>query len=101
MFQFFVGEIGIQWKEYLYELSYWHLILIARGYLMRSHTSWEQSRLIAYHAAFAFGGSSNTPTVDEWITFPWEKHDRDEIRDEDIEAIRAKIREENKNRQAN
>lgn len=91
-----MGEIGINWHEYLYRLRYWQILLITRGYLCRLRPSWEQARLVAYNAAFAFG-SKNTPDIYSWFRFPWEREKEDEILDEEaINEIREKIKAENK-----
>lgn len=89
-----VGEIGIHWREYLYELDHWQIYLIIRGYYNRQHPAWERARLIAYQSAFAFG-SKNTPPVNEWLPFPWEKEEEDPIVENEIKEIRQRIREEN------
>ena len=67
-----MGEIGISWRDYLYELTYCQLILIDRGYRRRHRADWEQARLIAYCAAHAMGGQ-NIPTIEKWMPLPWEQ----------------------------
>ena len=67
-----MGEIGISWRDYLYELTYCQLTLIDRGYRRRHRANWEQARLIAYCAAHAMGGK-NIPTIEKWMPLPWEK----------------------------
>jgi len=91
-----VGEIGIHWREYLYKLEHWQIYLIIRGYYNRQHPAWERARLIAYQSAFAFGSKSTPPPVNEWLPFPWEHVKEDPLDKKEIEAIRQRIREENK-----
>lgn len=91
-----VGEIGINWREYLYELEHWQIYLIIRGYYNRQHPAWERARLIAYQSAFAFGSKNTPPPVNEWLPFPWEHLKEDPLDEDEIEEIRQRIREENK-----
>lgn len=67
-----MGEIGISWRDYLYELTYCQLTLIDRGYRRRHRANWEQARLIAYCAAHAMGGK-NIPAIEKWMPLPWEQ----------------------------
>lgn len=85
-----VGEIGIDRKEYLYDLMYWEIILIVRGYFARKHSGWEQARLIAYNAHFCMGSKDIPPTVDQWLPFPWE-HDTPPISEEEEEELLNEI----------
>lgn len=98
-----VGEIGLNRKEALYELSFWEIVLIIRGYCKRIQTEWEQARFVAYSAAHCMGSKETPPTQTEWYPFPWEKKQKytniptkDEIEDgiEEIHAINAKIKEQ-------
>ena len=89
-----VGEIGIPRREVLYELQYWEIILIIRGYFRRYHPGWEQARLIAYNAAHCMG-AKNPPTITQWLKFPWEHEHADEISDDEVNEIRKQIKAEN------
>jgi len=89
-----VGEIGIPRREVLYELQYWEIILIIRGYFRRYHPGWEQARLIAYNAAHCMG-AKNPPTITQWLKFPWEHEHADEISDDEVNEIRKQIEAEN------
>lgn len=86
-----MGEIGINWHDYLYRLSFCQILLISRGYRARHHAGWEQARLVAYHARYCMGSKEPPPTVSEWIRFPWE-HDMPDITQEDIDAMREEIK---------
>ena len=81
--------------EYLYELKYWEIILIARGYARRHHPGWEQARLIAYNAAHAMGGKHQPPPVTQWLPLPWEKTKSDLPSDDVINDIRRQLQAEN------
>ena len=87
-----VGEIGIPRHEFLYELRLWEIILITRGYFRRYHPGWEQSRLIAYHAAHAFGSKHQPPPITQWLPFPWEKSEAPS--DDEVNEIREEIKRE-------
>ena len=96
-----MGEIGISRREFLYELKWWEIKSIIRGYNARHHAGWEQARLIAYNAHYAMGlpKGQTAPTVDKWIKFAWETSDEtpDDIPDDEtIEEIRRDIIESNK-----
>ena len=89
-----VGEIGIDRREFLYELKLWEIILITRGYFKRYHPGWEQARLIAYNAAHCMG-AKNAPTITQWLKFPWEHDHAEEISDDEVNEIRKQIEAEN------
>ena len=89
-----VGEIGIDRREFLYELKLWEIILITRGYFRRYHPGWEQARLIAYNAAHCMG-AKNPPTITQWLKFQWERDHAEEISDDEVNEIRKQIEEEN------
>lgn len=93
-----MGEVGINPKEYLYELTFCEILLISRGYHARKHAGWEQARLIAYNARFAFGSKTTPPPVEDWLTFPWEQHPDQELDEDEVEDLRERIREENRKR---
>ena len=95
-----VGEIGISRHEFYYELKWWEVRSIIRGYNARHHAGWEQARLVAYNAHYCMGAKNTPPVVSEWIKFPWEKDI--ETSDggnmpsaSDIEEMRRMMREEN------
>jgi hypothetical protein len=89
-----VGEIGIDRREFLYELKLWEIFLITRGYFRRYHPGWEQARLIAYNAAHCMG-AKNPPTITQWLKFPWERDHAEEISDDEVNEIRKQIESEN------
>ena len=95
----FVGEIGIPRREYLYDLQFWEILLIGRGYARRHHPGWEQARLMAYHAAHCMGSKHQPPPLEQWITFTWEKPllPSDDI----INQTRRQLQAENKMRENN
>ena len=94
-----MGEIGISRHEFYYELKWWEVRAIIRGYNARHHAGWEQARLVAYNAHYCMGAKNTPPVVSEWIKFPWEKDIEESSGDmpsaSDIEEMRRMMREEN------
>ena len=95
-----MGEIGFPRREFLYDLVWWEVRSIIRGYNARHHQGWEQARLVAYNAHFCMGTKDRPPTVTEWIKFPWEREFDEETgdgmpTDKEIEHLRQLMREEN------
>lgn len=89
-----VGEIGIPRREYLYELKFWEIMLITRGYFRRQHPAWEQARLVAYNARYCMGTKTPPPPPDKWLPFSWEQERRnaDLPTDEEVEELENEIR---------
>ena len=95
-----MGEIGFPRREFLYDLVWWEVRSIIRGYNARHHHGWEQARLVAYNAHYCMGSKETPPTVSEWIKFPWEQSaDGDSgsamPTNEQVEHLRQLLREEN------
>lgn len=95
-----MGEIGFPRHEFLYDLVWWEVRSIIRGYNARHHHGWEQARLVAYNAHYCMGSKEPPPTVTEWIKFPWELSDDSDSgsampTDEEVERLRQMLREEN------
>lgn len=97
-----MGEIGYNRLEFLYELHFWEIALIIRGYNRRQRDLWSASRWSTYNVMLAQIGSNGMrdagirkPT--DLIKFPWEKEkaelptedEMDDIR-RDIEAFKKK-----------
>lgn len=98
----FVGEIGFSRREFLYELVWWEVKSIIRGYNARHHAGWEQARFIAYNAHYAMGSKDPVPNVKDWIPFPWEKNQVTQLTDDevlDLQAEMAAYNEQLKNQQ--
>ena len=71
-----VGEIGYNRLEYLYELEYWEIVLIVRGYSVRNHdlwsaTRWQTFNLMCVSMADLKKVGIYRPT--DLLKFPWEK----------------------------
>ena len=90
-----MGEIGRERHEYLYDMEYWEIMLILRGYRRRNVLHYQLQRLIAFYSAFCFAGNKNNVSLEEFCPMYFDEKDA-EMSDEDIEAERARIAEENK-----
>ena len=86
-----MGEIGITPGTFRYGLRWWEIKSIIRGYNARHHHGWEQARLVAYNARFCMGSKDPIPTVDKWITFPWEKEKVMPVSQDDIDELQAEM----------
>ena len=72
-----MGEIGIPRREFLYDLRFWEVRRIIRGYRNRQRPSWEQARLNAFFIMSAMAdlkGAGINSDLD-LITFPWEREE--------------------------
>ena len=95
LFQEVVGEIGINRREYLYELAHDEITLIRRGYRRRNVLQYQLQRLQAYGAMFAMSGTNKTPVeflpmyFDKYITIqpdPISEQEKAELQRE-IDAV--------------
>ena len=85
-----MGEIAIPRREFLYDLKWWEVLSIIRGYNARHHHGWEQARLIAYNAHYCMGSKETPPTVSRWLPFPWEQERAYDLpSDDEIASLRA------------
>ena len=98
MYELLVGEIGISRQEF-YDLYWWEIQSIIRGYRKRSRSMWQAMRLGAYLVM-----SSNTDlqksgirNYTDLIQFTWEKGQQmaNQPNDDDIADLQALIRNEN------
>ena len=72
-----MGEIGVPRREFLYEMRFWEVRRIIRGYRNRQRPSWEQARLNAFFIMSAMADLKQAGIHNDMdlITFPWEKED--------------------------
>ena len=96
MYQLFVGEIGLQRREFLHELTWWELKSILRGYNKRNRDMWSATRWQTYQILGAVCGSDNLHengiyTAKDLLSFPWEKESEFEpvLSDDDIAELQA------------
>ena len=98
----FVGEIGIDRREYLYDLRFVDLLLIQRGYMARSRNMWSATRWQTYYLMSSFVGSdgmrkSNINSPKDLLEFPWEKDAPPPLTDDEVEEIRKELEALNAN----
>jgi len=98
VYELLVGEIGISRQEF-YDLYWWEIQSIIRGYRKRSRSMWQAMRLGAYLVM-----SSNTDlqksgirNYTDLIQFTWEMEEQmdNQPNDDDIADLQALIRNEN------
>ena len=90
MYQYVVGEIGRDRKEFLYDFTFKEILLISRGYLRRQHPSWEQTRWIAYQVRYCLGvkkGEVAKPPH-QWVPFRWERQQQQSASKEEIDDLK-------------
>ena len=71
-----MGEIGIDRDKYLYELPYWEILLIARGYSHRNREMWSAVRWAAFNimsCSMANLKEAGIHRPTDLLQFPWEK----------------------------
>lgn len=99
-----MGEIRISRREYLYELRYWEILLIVRGYARRNREMWSAIRwqtfsLMCVSADLKKAGIYS-PT--DLIRFPWDKTDLDGaggLSPDDIAELQRQMKEYNDQQQ--
>ena len=62
-----VGEIGRDRREYLYEMMYWEILLIVRGYNRRNILTHQLMRKQACWALWGLNGKKDNVTEEEMI----------------------------------
>ena len=70
-----MGEIGISRKEFFYELQWWEVNAIIRGYRKRNILSYQLQRLTAYSAFFGMRENKNALTPQEWQPLYFDEDD--------------------------
>ena len=62
-----MGEISRDRHEYLYEMTWWEILLIIRGYRRRNVLSYQLQRLTAYAAFHITSGDQQQKGPDGWL----------------------------------
>ena len=68
-----MGEIGIPRHEFLYDIRFWEVRRIIRGYRRRERSGWEQARFNAYYIMSAMCDMSSYKSDLDIYRFPWEQ----------------------------
>lgn len=100
MYQLFVGEIGYNRHEYLFELDYCDILLISRGYFRRTREMWSATRWQTFYlmsVSMADLKKAGIYRPSDLIKFPWEKDEPEGNMPSqaDIDEMRRMMREEN------
>ena len=91
-----MGEIGIPRREFLYDITFWEVLRIIRGYRRRD---WLRNQLMAectYAAMFAMRDAKGK-TVKDLFPFLFEDDDEEDdyetpqMTDEDIDKMQAEM----------
>jgi len=67
-----VGEIGRDRHEYLYDMMFWEILLIQRGYRHRHVLQYQLERLAAYGSFFCMSGTKQLPF--EWLPLYFDRY---------------------------
>lgn len=98
-YELVVGEIGIDRKEFLYDLKLWEIRAIIRGYRKREHSLWHIARWQTFwimHNGMLDMKKAGLHSERDLCTFPWEKEKEViTMTDEEIENERKKLQEIN------
>lgn len=91
-----MGEIGRDRLEYLYDMMYWEIALIIRGYRRRNILQYQLQRLQAYGAFHCMGGSKKKP--DEWLPLYVDRYkepnnENEPISEEEMQQIQKEMAE--------
>ena len=91
-----MGEIGYSRREFLYDLRWWEIRCIIRGYNRRHRDLWSSTRWQTYNIMASFVGGDklsekgiNSPK--DLIKFPWDTDQRSPLSDDDIADLQAEI----------
>jgi len=103
LFQLLVGEIGISRHEFYYELRWWEVKAIVRGYNRRYRNMWSATRWETYNIMSAQAGTEALKKAGVYkptdlIKFPWEA-DVSHISDDDIAELQAEAESINRQNQ--
>ena len=97
-----MGEIGVQRSEYLYELEYWDIALIVRGYFRRNREMWSATRWQTYNLMCVSMANIKRAGIyrpTDLIKFPWEKEVSEGgghiLTNEEVAEMRRMMMEEN------
>ena len=102
LYQQGVGECGIYWRDYLYELEYWQILLQIRGYRRRNILQYQLQRIQAFSSMFAFSGNKEHKQPQDIIPLYFDDYkdmDDDEppMTDEEAQKLQAEMAAINKN----
>jgi hypothetical protein len=100
LYQLVVGEIGISRREFLYDVTFWELRRVIRGYRKRDRLKHQLMAECAYAAIYAMRDPKGKTVAD---MFPQIFEDDDDINDEppitddevaDLQALMASMNQQ-------
>ena len=99
-----MGEIGYNRHEFLYDLKFWEIRCIIKGYRNRAHTQWESVRLGAFFIMSAMTDlrKAGIHRDTDLIKFPWERAGidlGDQPTIDQVNQLRELMRRENEERE--
>lgn len=65
-----MGEIGIPRHEFLYDLQFWEVRRIIRGYRQRDRLKMQLLRLCAFTSFFGMRDNKDHLTPEQWLPIP-------------------------------
>ena len=95
-----VGEIGVDRRTFLYEMSFWEIKRVVRGYGSRLEKKISNTRMLAYLIT-AYNGMTDlkkagVDSVHDFYRVPWDGLARGEQpTTEEIDALRRKLHDFN------
>ena len=97
-----MGEIGINRREYLYDLDFLDILMIERGYERRYRHIWSTTRWQTYYQMLMQCGSDklrehgiNGPT--DLLPLPWDKSNVQPVPQEVVDELQAEMASINMN----
>ena len=97
-----MGEIGFPRREFLYELVWWEIKSIIRGYNRRHRDQWSAVRWQTYNLMCAFAGSKSLSEngihgPKDLLPLPWDTDDAIPISQDEIDDLQREMRMYNEN----
>ena len=95
-----VGEIGVDRRTFLYEMSFWEIKRVVRGYGSRLEKKISNTRMLAYLIT-AYNGMTDLKkagvyNIHDFYPLPWDDLAQDEHpTTEEIDALRRKLHDFN------
>ena len=89
-----VGEIGIPRNDFLYNLRFWEINAIIKGYRRRYREHWEMMRYLGLTFCNLLGAKLNS--VHDYLPLPWDdKFSGKELTEEEVNELLELMRKEN------
>ena len=91
-----VGEIGLPRREFLYEICFWEVLIIIRGYNRRYRNMWSAMRWQTFHIMEAQVGTdamhkANLFKPGDLMQFSWDREPSPPITDDERAELIAEM----------